>query len=83
MPRGLTRRVSEPAMLDYTRRGRRIGEVNLGGDGAQSTSGMGVGRKSQGLLGNMGVAGVGLWEYCIEEKDARKECTREPLCVRE
>ena len=71
MPRGLTERVGEQAVLGYTRRGGRIGEVDLCSDGAQSRSGTGVGRKSHVLLGNMGVAGVG-------EKDAKVECSREP-----
>ena len=52
MPRGLTERVGEQAVLGYTRRGGRIGEVDLCSDGAQSRSETGVGRKSHGLLGN-------------------------------
>lgn len=44
MPRGLRERVGEQAVLGYTRRGRRIGEVDLGSDGAQSRSGTGVER---------------------------------------
>lgn len=44
MPRGLTERVGEQAVIGYTRRGRRIGEVDLGSDRAQSRSRTGVER---------------------------------------
>jgi hypothetical protein len=81
MPRGLTKRVGEQAVLGYTRRGRRIGEVDLGSDGAQSRSGTGVKR----TVDCWGTWAVRVWEYYMEkrcQKRVDKRASPRPLVRR-